>query len=138
MRMNAQLVINAGGSSVAGNAFVLEYSIGEISIRTLTAATDFTTQGLLQPTPKYIGPYCAILSAPMQTFPNPVLDKLRLVGQYDWITSYHIYAVDGMLVRAQPFYNNFLDLTGLPRAIYFVKLFPGCNNTHTVLKVMKQ
>ncbi len=136
--LKAQSVINSSGTTLTSNTYNLEYSIGEISITTLTTTASFATQGLLQPKPKYLGPYCAIISAPMQTFPNPVIDKLRLVGQFDWITGYEVYAADGKLVRLLSFFNNYIDLTGLPRAIYFVRLYPGCNKDHKVLKVFKQ
>jgi hypothetical protein len=134
----AQSVVNAGGASISGGGVVLEYSIGEVAITTQLSTSFYGTQGLLQPTLKFTGPYCAIIDAPMQTFPNPVTDKFRLVGQYDWITGYHVYAADGRLVMAQPFFNNYIDLSLLPTAVYFVKLFPGCNLKHKVLKVMKQ
>jgi hypothetical protein len=134
----AQSVINSTGVSLKDASFQFEYSIGEISITTLAASSNFITQGLLQPQVKYLNPQCEIINAPMQTFPNPTRDKFRMVGQYDWITGYHIYAADGKLVRVASFINNYIDLFNLPAATYFIKLYPACDNKFKVLKVVKQ
>ena len=135
---SAQSVINSTGASLSDASYQFEYSIGEISITTLAATSNFITQGLLQPQVKYINPQCEIINAPLQTFPNPTRDKFRMVGQYDWISGYHIYAADGKLVRVASFFNNYIDLSNLPAATYFIKLYPACDNKFKVLKVVKQ
>ena len=134
----AQSVINSTGAFLKDGSYQIEYSIGEISITTLSAASNFITQGLLQPQVKYLNPQCEIINAPIQTFPNPTRDKFRMVGQFDWITGYHIYAADGKLVRIASFYNNYINLSNLPAATYFIKLYPACDNKFKVLKVVKQ
>ena len=134
----AQSVINSTGASLKDGSYQIEYSIGEISITTLSAGSNFITQGLLQPQVKYLNPQCEIINAPIQTFPNPTRDKFRMVGQFDWITGYHIYAADGKLVRIASFYNNYINLSNLPAATYFIKLYPACDNKFKVLKVVKQ
>lgn len=135
---NSQSVVNSSGTTLQDNNYIFEYSIGEISITTLYSSTNHITQGLLQPYIKYLNPECEIINTQMQTFPNPIKDKFRIVGQYNWITAYHVYASNGQLIRSQPFYNNHIDLSELPNAVYFIKLFPGCNNNHRILKVVKQ
>ena len=135
---SAQSVVNSTGATLKNDAYQFEYSIGEISITTLTASSNFITQGLLQPQVKYLNPQCEIINAPMQTFPNPTRDKFRMVGQFDWISGYHIYAADGKLVRVASFFNNYIDLSNLPAATYFIKLYPACDNKFKVLKVVKQ
>ena len=137
-QLSAQSVINSTGASLNDASYQFEYSIGEISITTLSVTSNFVTQGLLQPQVKYLNPQCEIINAPLQTFPNPTRDKFRMVGQFDWITGYHIYAADGKLVRVTPFYNNYIDLSNLPAATYFIKLYPACDNKFRVLKVVKQ
>ena len=137
-QLSAQSVINSTGASLHDASYQFEYSIGEISITTLSATSNFVTQGLLQPQVKYLNPQCEIINAPLQTFPNPTRDKFRMVGQFDWITGYHIYAADGKLVRVTSFYNNYIDLSNLPAATYFIKLYPACDNKFRVLKVVKQ
>ena len=135
---SAQTVINSTGASLKDGAYQFDYSIGEISIATLTSSSNFITQGVLQPQVKFLNPQCEIINAPLQTFPNPTRDKFRMVGQYDWITGYHIYATDGKLVRIASFFNNYIDLFNLPAATYFIKLYPACDNKFQVLKVVKQ
>ena len=136
--LSAQTVINSTGTSLKDASYQFEYSIGEISITTLSASLNFVTQGLLQPQVKYLNPQCEIINAPLQTFPNPTRDKFRMVGQFDWITGYHIYAADGKLVRVASFFNNYIDLSNLPAATYFIKLYPACDSKFKVLKVVKQ
>ena len=137
-QLSAQSLINSTGASLNDASYQFEYSIGEISITTLAASSNFITQGLLQPQVKYLNPQCEIINAPIQTFPNPTRDKFRMVGQFDWITGYHIYAADGKLVRVASFFNNYIDLSNLPAATYFIKLYPACDNKFKVLKVVKQ
>ena len=135
---SAQSVVNTTGASLKDGSYQFDYSIGEISITTLTGSSNFITQGVLQPQVKFLNPQCEIINGPMQTFPNPTRDKFRMVGQYDWITGYHIYAADGKLVRIASFFNNYINLSNLPAATYFIKLYPSCDNKFKVLKVVKQ
>jgi hypothetical protein len=134
----SQSLVNTTGNTIVSNSYQIEYSVGEISITTLAGSSNFITQGLLQPTLKVINPDCQIINEPLQNFPNPTRDKLRLVGQFDWITGYHIYAADGKLVRVASFINNYIDISNLPAATYFIKLYPACDNKYKVLKVVKQ
>ncbi|MDH7464507.1 gliding motility-associated C-terminal domain-containing protein [Chitinophagaceae bacterium 26-R-25] len=45
----SQSLVNTGGNSMQTAAVSIEYSIGEISITTLSSTQNFATQGLLQP-----------------------------------------------------------------------------------------
>jgi len=134
----SQTVVNSTGSTIKDNAYYFEYSVGEISITTLPGSTNNVTQGLLQPNIKKVPPPCDFLDERLVSFENPTRNIVRLVGRYDWITDYKVYAADGKLVKEGKFYNNVIDLTKFPAAIYFIKLFPGCNNNFKVLKVLKQ
>ena len=123
----AQTVVNSTGASLKDGAYQIDYSIGEISITTLSSTSNFITQGVLQPQVKFLDPQCEIISGPLQTFPNPTRDKFRMVGQYDWITGYHIYATDGKLVRIASFFNNYDDSGGtvISTGNYQIKLPAG-------------
>ena len=134
----AQTLINTTGNTVKDNSYYFEYSIGEISISTLTGPSDIITQGLLQPNIKRIPPPCDFLDEKVLSFENPTTNILRVVGRYDWITDFKVFAADGKLVKEGRFFNNVIDLTKFPAGIYFIKLFPGCNNDYRVLKVLKQ
>jgi hypothetical protein len=135
---SAQSVVNSTGASLNDGSYQFDYSIGEISITTLASSSNYITQGVLQPQVKFLNPQCEIINGPMQTFPNPTRDKFRMVGQFDWITGYHIYAADGKLIRIASFFNNYINLSNLPAATYFIKLYPACDNKFKVLKVVKQ
>jgi hypothetical protein len=137
---SSQQVVNSTGKTVSDGSTTIEYSIGEVSITTVTSAanTNYITQGLLQPTIKIINPGCEIINDTVNWFPNPAEDILRVVSRVDWITDYRIYAADGKLVRISPFTNNQINLRNLPGGVYFIKLYPGCNDKFRTLKVVKQ
>ncbi len=139
-KVSGQQVVNSTGKTVTDGSGSIEYSIGEISITTLTSAgnTNYITQGLLQPTIKIINPGCEIVNDTVNWFPNPAEDILRVVSRVDWITDYRIYASDGKLVRIAAFTNNQINMRNLPGGVYFIKLYPGCNDKFRTLKVVKQ
>jgi len=136
---HSQVVLNATGSTLKNNTTIFEYSIGEVAITTLTSANNNCTQGLLQPNLKIQNPECDIINNKISFFENPTGDKLRIVGIHDWIRSYEMYAADGRLVKQENYFNNYIDITGLPAAgIYFIRLLPGCNGKYQVIKFMKR
>jgi hypothetical protein len=136
--IHGQTVVNSTGNTIKDNSFYFEYSIGEISITTLTSGSNNVTQGLLQPNIKKVPPPCDFLDEKVLSFENPTRNLVRIVGRYDWITDYKVYAADGKLVKEGRFYNNVIDITKYPAGVYFIKLFPGCNKDFRVLKVLKQ
>lgn len=136
--LNAQSLVNSTGATISGGGFNVEYSIGEISIITLSATSNYATQGLLQPSVKAVNPACAIVNDVFQFFPNPTPNKIRIVGRHDWITHYVIYAADGKLVAKQPFVNNYIDLTRYASGLYLIQLLPGCDGQFKTLKIVKK
>jgi hypothetical protein len=138
--LRAQSLVGATGTTLNSNGYSLEYAVGEISIHTLAASgnTSFLTQGLLQPSVKVINPACDIVNDILQFFPNPTINKIRIVGRNDWITHYMIYAADGKLMATAPFVNNFIDLTRFAAGLYLVRLLPGCDGQFKTLKIVKK
>lgn len=136
----AQKLVNTTGTTVTNDKYIVEYSVGEISITTLAELNNasFVTQGLLQPNVKMINPACNVVNDTINCFPNPVQSVLSVVGKLDWITSYRIYAADGKLVRIANFVSNQINMYNLPGGAYFIKLYPGCDDKYRVLKVIKQ
>jgi hypothetical protein len=134
----SQVLLNTAGNTIKNSDYNFEYAIGEISISTLSSSDNTITQGLLQPNIKLLNPQCEIIRGTLLRFENPTRDRVRIAGQFDWITSYQVYATDGKLLRNSPFYNNYIDLSNLPAALYFIRLFPGCEGNFTVLKIIKQ
>lgn len=133
----AQQVINSTGQTIHTSNFVIEYSVGELAISTISGTANHATQGLLQPNIKVINPDCAVINQPFQYFPSPTYDKLRLVGQNNWIDAYQVFAADGKLVRSLKFYNNEIDLSNLAAGIYFIRMLPGCDNKYKTIKIFK-
>lgn len=136
--VNSQTLTNTTGSTLINSGYYFEYSIGEVSITSLQNNSFVVTQGLLQPNLKRTPPPCDFMSNKFISFENPTSNLVRLVGQYDWITSYQIFSVDGKLVKSASFYNNVIEISDLPSALYFIKLFPGCNGTFKTIKILKQ
>lgn len=134
---SAQQVINSTGQTISTSNFVIEYSVGELAITTISGTANHATQGLLQPNIKVINPDCAVINQPFQYFPSPTYDKLRLVGQNNWIDAYQVFAADGKLVRSLKFYNNEIDLSNLAAGIYFIRMLPGCDNKYKTIKIFK-
>jgi hypothetical protein len=134
----SQKVVNATGNTIYNSDINIEYSIGEIAITTLSNTSNHATQGLLQPTIKLTDPGCKIINDTVVYFPNPTKDILRVVARTDWINGYRIYAADGKLLRVAPFFNNQIYMYNLPGGVYFIKLFPGCDDKFRILKVIKQ
>ena len=129
---------NTTGSTLKNSDYYFEYSVGEVAITSLQNNSVVITQGLLQPNLKRTPPPCDFMSNKFISFENPSSNLVRLVGQYDWITSYQIFSVDGKLVKSASFYNNVIEISALPSALYFIKLFPGCNGTFKTIKILKQ
>jgi hypothetical protein len=135
----SQQVTNTTGATIRNANYTVEYSVGEVAITTLTAANNDVTQGVLQPNLKVQSPGCDMINGALRIFESPSKDKLRLVGIHDWIDSYQVFASDGRLILYKKYYNNHLDISGLPAAgIYFIRLLPGCNGQYKVLKFMKR
>jgi hypothetical protein len=138
-KVNAQQLTNTTGATIKNDRITVEYSIGEIAISTLSNSGKDVTQGLLQPSIKVVTPDCDMINGELKFFENATKDKLRIVGIHDWIKSYQVYAADGRLIRYENYYNNHIDVSGLPAAgIYFIRLLPGCNGQYKTLKFMKR
>lgn len=135
---NGQTLVNSTGNTLKNSSFIFEYSIGEIAITTISGSENNVTQGLLQPNIKKLPPPCDFLDEKILSFENPTRNIVRIVGRYDWVTDYKVYASDGKLIQEGRFFNNIIDISKHPAGIYFVKLFPGCNGDYRVLKVLKQ
>jgi hypothetical protein len=134
----SQTLVNSTGNTLSNNTHVIEYAIGEVGITTIPGTANIITQGLLQPNVKFVPPVCDAFNDLVVTFENPTRNYVRIVGRHDWITHYQVYAMDGKLVQHGAFANNYIDLSRLPAAIYFIRLFPGCNDDFKILKVLKQ
>lgn len=135
---NSQALVNTTGSTISSSSYIFEYSIGEISITTLSSVNNNLTQGLLQPSLKISNPVCRYINDTLQYFPNPTRDKIRIIGRYNWIHSYIIYAADGKLVGNRSYFNNYIDISHLAAGMYLVVLYPGCDGKFKTLKILKQ
>lgn len=134
----SQRVVNSTGGVITSNDYMIEYSVGEIAISTINAASLTLTQGVLQPSIKLVNAECAFINDTFEFFPNPTKSQIHLVGRYDWITGYSLYAADGKLVDVKPFFNNSIDLSHFAAGVYFVRLLPGCDTHYKTLKIFKQ
>lgn len=133
-----QTVFNTAGKTIQSTEYIIEYSVGELAaITTINSTDNIITQGVLQPNVKVINPVCAVINGPFQYMANPSYDKIRLVGQHNWINSYQIFAADGKLIRSQNFYNNEVDLSNLSNGIYFIRMLPGCDGNYKTIKIFK-
>jgi hypothetical protein len=136
---SAQSLINTTGNTVTNGGIVLEYSVGEIAVNTLTSGNSDLTQGLLQPGMKEEAPVaCPAMLGDLVFYPNPTRNRSRIIGTQNWITGYMIYAADGKLVAMTPYFHQSIDLTPFAAGVYFIKFLPDCNGKYKTLKLLKQ
>lgn len=136
----AQSLVGSSGSTINGNGYNIEYTVGVISATTISSAgnTHYITSGVLQPNPKVANHSGEIIDDTFQFFPNPTSDKIRIVGRYDWIRHFMIFSPEGKLLAQSSFENNFIDLTRFAAGLYIIRLFPGSNGTYKTLKIVKK
>ena len=158
-KSESQTLVNTTGNTISSINNIIEYSVGEISITTLSSpGVSYVTQGLLQPDstngvvepdslagrqivknqPKWIAPDSEILRDALLFFPNPTNNYVTVLSTAEWLQTYQVYALNGKLVRIASFANNNIDMSVLPNGVYFIKIFSKQNNKSKYLKVIKQ
>ena len=116
----------SGGGSFSANGYSLSYTLGELSIKTLTKSSNVLTEGFQQGKPhKETFPYKEILY-----FPNPVVKDLTLVFFVDdgQSITVQVFSITGQMVGIS-FYDNIIngesqniDFTRLAKGLYLVKV----------------
>ena len=142
--LQAQEVLNAAGKTITGltgpgAVATVEYSIGEVAVKTLSIAGGDVTQGVLQP-------YVVVDDVKevfdelysFQCYPNPVGDELIVETSYPDFTHVQFISQDGRVVQEMPFNSGQINCGQLPAGMYFVRLFSETKPEFKTFKLFKQ
>jgi hypothetical protein len=102
-------------------AHLVEWSLGELAVTTISSANNQLTQGFLQPLLVSVGIENLVEYSPLLIFPNPVTEQLHLKTEQPGIEQVRVYDLAGKLVLERPF-QPILELQMLPAGAYIVTL----------------
>ena len=134
----AQEVISASGGNAEGTGGSVSYSVGQLLFMTHTGETGSVAEGVQQP--YEISVVTSVAEAEgiglvVSAFPNPVTDHLVLrIDRYDpGNIIYQLFDANGRIVQIGKAVgpDTIIDMTGLPSAIYFLKVFDGSEEIKT-------
>ena len=125
-------LISATGNSISNSTFMLDYSIGEIAITTISSSDNYLTQGLLQST--FVSVSTNILtptSSYIQLYPNPSMQTEGFkVDTEDIIEK---ITVMNSLGQVEYFYSNDIKPTFNGLLIVYVKTNLGLYTSKIVV-----
>lgn len=131
-------VVNSAGNSLKSGYTIVDYSVGEIMITTLTSGTNRVTQGFLQPTKSQMVTGMASPSDQNKValFPNPTLGHMSFRISAE-VVQLNVYGIDGVkhLSIEQP--NGEIELSNLNKGVYYVELIGKDNLKLTYSKIIK-
>ena len=136
--VKAQGVLNTTGASFSNGSYIIEYSVGEVAINTLTNGTKTVTQGVLQPGAAILLKVSDVVESGLSVYPNPVTTNLYVNGDYQWVKAYQVFAVDGKLITSGDLKKGQLNLSSLPAGTYYITLLPKTGTSTKTIKVIKQ
>jgi hypothetical protein len=119
-------VVNTAGTILQNNMAILEWSLGEVSINTLSNSSHILTQGFLQP---------KLTIVAIQDFneggiflsPNPTSDYIEIQSINFDIVKYTILDISGRSLKSNDF-NSRIDLSDLPTGLYILNLMTNNSN----------
>lgn len=138
--MSGQTVTNSAGGAFSAGSFMLEFSIGEMSVQTYESQQYWLTEGVLQP----VDPVEIVQTEmpggtdlSLRVFPNPTTDWIKVETDYPKFETLEILSTDGQLVLSESWGTNEpISVSGLPQGIYFIRL--SSKNIHKSVKFTKQ
>lgn len=125
--VSAQSAITSGGDSGSSGNYALSWSLGELSISTLTSSNYILTQGLhqgiyVEPIPLNTG----VSSFNIEVFPNPAKEWIEIANRNSnskW--SYTILNQKGKAITAKGEIldaKHRVDLENIPSGLYFIQI----------------
>lgn len=133
-----QKVVNTAGKSITNQGVYLDYSIGEISIATLSSNGNIITQGALQPNYKVLTSVNDVFDAlfSFKTYPNPVTAQLTIETDYPGFEDIRILNINGQIIYQGAFDYKPIDASDLPIGTYFIHIYSKLYNK--TIKIIKQ
>jgi hypothetical protein len=123
-------VVNAGGTTVQGDAGQHSFSIGEIGIITIGSNEGQVTQGFLQPEPPVVG-------EGFDYYPNPVVTDLYLVNA-GFVKSVRVFDMSGREVLRTGYTGKPISLEALSGATYLVNTYTADGKPFVKFTIIKQ
>lgn len=123
-------VVNAGGTTVEGDAGQHTFSIGEIGIITIGSNEGQVTQGFLQPEAPAAG-------EGFDYYPNPVVTDLYLVNA-GLVKSVRVFDMAGREVLRTGYTGKPISLEALSGATYLVNTYTADGKPFLKFTIIKQ
>jgi hypothetical protein len=123
-------VVNAGGTTVQGDAGQHSFSIGEIGIITIGSNEGQVTQGFLQPEAPAAG-------EGFDYYPNPVVTDLYLVNAR-FVKSIRVFDLSGREVLRTPYTGKPISLEALSGATYLINTYTADGKPFVKFNIIKQ
>ena len=97
--ISAQEVISAQGDTYSGSGLVLDFTVGEVIINTVTDGTSTLTQGFHQSKWSVVGIRDLFPDFEANVFPNPLEEVLNIEASAYENVKFFLYDAQGKLVR---------------------------------------
>lgn len=136
------VLLGAGTGNGASNAARIFWSVGELSVSTLTAPANQITQGFWQPN---LAKFTST-NAPLQAeygiacWPNPVSDALHITFNLEKPLRLTLFSLDGRLLLQESAITSghSLSLSSLPSSVYLLRFDTDDGAWILTQKVVKQ
>lgn len=129
-------VVNASGGQLQNATVMVEWSLGEPAISTISNAENMVTQGFIQPQLYISGVDDFLFGEEISVYPNPVMDHLLFKTSSTRIASLTIYDMLGRMVLEDTFQTE-LDVRQLSAGVYFISLLDSENRLLSTFKIVK-
>lgn len=122
--LNAQQLTSSVGNSFKNTDLQVDFALGEIAIATFQQGNTQLSQGMMQPT------YQISVTAnetfdkafSLKAFPNPTSGWLQIETDFDAFDNFFVSDSQGKMVFQSQFQYQPIDLSFLPKGIYFLQL----------------
>lgn len=132
-------VINTTGGTLKNATMMVEYSVGEIVITTVTGTNGKVTQGYLQPINNTITALPNETNKNMISFyPNPTQNLLFFGTANEPVKLANIYTMEGRKIASFERPETNISLENLTQGVYQVELIGNQNQILTNTKIVKQ
>lgn len=137
-------ILSSAGNSNQTNTMTIEWTLGELSITTISGPTAMITQGFHQP--RYVITAINEISKTLgkiNVFPNPTSDKVNMNMTFDKIRSVQVGLTDlnGKLIIKKKYVGQNIDesmsFDSLPNGSYIMNFILDDNNSKQSFIILK-
>lgn len=132
-------VVNTTGGTLKNTTMMVDYSVGEIAIISLTGTNGKVIQGYLQPINNILTALPNETNQSMISFyPNPTQNLLFFGTANEPVKIANIYTMDGRKIASFERPETNISLENLTEGVYQVELIGNQNQLLTNTKIVKQ